>query len=103
MMEIYSLKLISGEEVISKIVSSPTDCTDKWVLVDPYTMMLMEINVGDGKTQVMPMPATPWILLGQKDTEIEIDDSFVMHVNVAVPKPIVDAYTQTITQILLSS
>ena len=95
--EVKVLKLVSGEEVITRIKNHPHDTESKTIVCEkPMTTQPVPVQGGQ-----MAMGISPWMFAGKSD-KIEIARSSVIAITDA-KKDIEDKYIEMVTGITTST
>ena len=94
--EVKVLKLVSGEEVITRIKNDPDNVSDTLVCEKP--MITQPVPIQDGK---MAMGISAWMYAGQSD-EVEIARSSVIAMTDA-KKDVENKYIEMVTGVTIST
>ena len=95
--EVKVLKLVSGEEVITRIKNHPHDTESKTIVCEkPMTTQPVPVQGGQ-----MAMGISPWMFAGKSD-EVAIDRSSIIATTDA-KKDIEDKYIEMVTGITTST
>jgi len=84
-LNLYSLKLTSGEEIIGKFAGSEGNC---WKLKDARSIIMMP----DGQLRLGPV-----LFSASKDHDVEIFNTSIAVFSNHVRQEFVDAYTQSVS------
>lgn len=108
-MNVYLFKMISGEDVVAKVVSEPeeTDVIKTWVIDDPVKFSIVNFPIqqqGPNGPQVamqsIPVP-TPFIFSEVK--ELPVKDEHVLFVDKNIPGDLEKQYLEMTSGIDLST
>lgn len=92
-MNVY-LKMISGEELIGKLI---TDHSDVWVLDKPRVLTVIPDSAGNAKVSLLPL------MMFNQDGEIQISKHLVIARSEIISKSLEDIYMQATSRIQIAS